>query len=298
MEQNNPSKNQVLRFYGAVPNLPLAYISLVVYILFAIFFTIRIYRSRSARFLYILPFTALMETGGYAMRIVCAVDYTDLGRFLGSTVLLLLAPNALALVNYKAIGEIIRLSNVDTNKFFLKTKFVTWFFFSSDILAFLLQGAGSSMQTSYKAMKIGTAVTLVGLSIQLFFLACFAVITVYVHRNPNYNYKLEGNSNPKKKLILCLYVTLAFIYIRSIYRVAEYATGYTGPIARSEWAFYVFDTLMIFSSFMVYSFFFIGNYLPKHGSVEMIHHDEKIQIHHSDSTSCMNHSGDIESNKV
>ncbi|KAI9357107.1 RTA1 like protein-domain-containing protein [Pilaira anomala] len=297
--------NQVLRFYGKIPSVPLASVSLAVFALFALGFTYYIYRKKSSRFLYILPFTALMEVGGYAMRIVCAVDYTDLGRFLGSTVLLLLAPNALCLVNYKAIGEVIRLSNVKSKKFWLRTRFVTWFFFSSDILAFVLQGGGSSMQTSIKAMKTGQAITLIGLAIQLFFLACFACISIYVHRSPKYQFRTQSNPNPMKKLFLCLYITLGFLYIRSIYRVLEYAYGYTGPIARSEWAFYVFDTLMIFFSFVTYAVFYLGDCLPKTNEMEMISNtdeNEKTHMHHqsSDSNSSVDHleKGHVQSHNV
>lgn len=273
--------NQVLRFFFKIPSLPLAYTSMVVYLLFAIFLTARVYRSKSSRFLYILGFTALMEAIGYAVRIACA-NYTDFKRFITSTLFLLLAPNALALVNYKAVGEIIRLSNVKSEKYYLRPKFVTWFFFASDIFVFLLQGAGSGMQSNYANLKKGQAITLTGLALQLVFLACFAAITIYVQNSPRYHYHVEGCKNPKKKLFFCLYVTIGLIYIRSIYRVVEYAYGYTGPVVRAEWALYTFDTLAIAICFLVYCVFFIGNYLPKHDA-------NPSQIHDFESNLSVNH---------
>ncbi|GAA5803360.1 hypothetical protein HPULCUR_008839 [Helicostylum pulchrum] len=259
---NSNGMDKTMLFFHYRPNKPLAYVGLVVYALFTLFLAARVYRSKSPKFLYILAFTALMETIGYAVRIACA-DFTDMGRYIGMTLFLLLAPNALALVNYKAVGEIIRLSNVQTDKFYLRTKFVTWFFFSSDIFSFVLQGAGGGMQSTISLNDVGIAITLVGLSLQLFFFASFTCITIYIHRSPQYNYYVEGRPDAKKNLIWCLYVTIFLLYLRSIYRVAEYATGYGGPIAILEWAFYVFDTLLIAISFLVYSVFFIGNYLPK-----------------------------------
>jgi hypothetical protein len=253
-----------------IPSLGAAIAGLAVYAIFTLYLTIRIYISKSPKFLYILAFTAPMEVIGFAVRILCH-HFTDLGRYIGMTLFLLLAPNALALVNYKAVGEIIRLSNVETNRFYLKTKFVTWFFFSSDIFSFVLQGAGGGLQsTGPRLNSIGVAITPVGLSLQLFFFACFAGITVYIHRNPAYQYHVEGEPNAKRKLIICLYITIALLYIRSIYRVAEYGTGYGGPIARLEWAFYVFDTIVIAISFVVYCVFFIGSYLPKHNSIDNV----------------------------
>lgn len=288
----NDGVDKVMILFHYKPNKPLAYTALAVYALFTIYLTFRVYHSRSPKFLYILAFTGLMETIGYAVRIICA-NFTDLGRYIGTTLFILLAPNALALVNYKAVGEIIRLSNVETDKFYLRTKFVTWFFFGSDIFSFVLQGAGGGMQTITKLNNVGIAVTLVGLGTQLFFFAAFAGITVYIHCNSKYNYYVEGSPNAKRNLVYCLYVTITLLYVRSIYRVAEYATGYSGPVAKLEWAFYVFDSLVIAISFLVYSVFFIGNYLPKHDAVETI--NDKVSV--SESIATENRDQDIENNK-
>ncbi|KAJ2877507.1 hypothetical protein IWW38_006557 [Coemansia aciculifera] len=43
-----------------------------------------------------------------------------------------------------------------------------------------------------------------------------------------------------------------FLYSRSIYRIAEFADGYGGSIYSAEWAFYVFDTILIFIAFIIY----------------------------------------------
>ncbi|CEP12462.1 hypothetical protein [Parasitella parasitica] len=283
---NNNGVSLAMRLFHYIPELVPAAVALALYSVVAIYLTARVYISNSPRFLYILAFTALMEVIGFAVRILCHF-YTDLGRYIGMTMFLLLAPNALALVNYKAVGEIIRLSNVETNRFYLRPKFVTWFFFSSDIFSFCLQGAGGGLQSTVDYNDIGIAVTLVGLALQLFFFACFAAITFYVQRNPQYQYHVHGQLNAKNRLILCLYVTIALIYIRSIYRVAEYATGYGGPIARLEWAFYVFDTIVIFLSFIVYCVFFIGNYLPKRNAAARFPVDNS-------SSSSQTEKGDVE----
>ncbi|KAI7907993.1 RTA1 like protein-domain-containing protein [Cokeromyces recurvatus] len=262
----NNGESKALYLFHYIPVLAPAAVALALYGLMTIYLTIRIYISKSPRFLYILAFTALMETIGFAIRLKCHF-FTDLGKYVGMTLFLLLAPNALALVNYKAVGEIIRLSNVEEKRYYLRPKFVTWFFFGSDIFSFCLQGAGGGLQSTVGYNEEGRIVTLIGLAVQLIFFGCFAAITVYVHRHSRYNYYVENSTNPKKNLILCLYVTIVLLYIRSIYRVAEYATGYGGPIARLEWAFYVFDTIIIFISFIVYSIFFIGDYLPKYDSI-------------------------------
>jgi hypothetical protein len=101
------------------------------------------------------------------------------------------------------------------------------------------------------------------------FFASFADITAHVHCNPEYQYQIQGQTNPKGKLARCLYIALILLSIRSIYRVEEYVGGFDNPIASAEWTFYVFDTLAITIDFVVYSVFFIGNYLPKHNEEDI-----------------------------
>jgi hypothetical protein len=264
------NEQNTLKFFHYIPNRTLAIVGLAVFAVAAVFLTVRIYMSKCRRFLYILPITALMECIGYLIRILC-YNSTTLGEYIVMTLFLLLSPNALALVNYKALGEIIRLSNVQTTRFYVGPKFVTWFFFWSDILAFFLQASGGGLQamSSSNMATIGMAITLVGLSVQLVFFASFGLIAIHVNRNPAYNYHVQGQTDPKGKLIRCLYITLVLLYIRAIYRVAEYAGGFSGPIASTEWAFYVFDGLVIVFSFVVYGGLFIGNYLPKQNAFEI-----------------------------
>jgi hypothetical protein len=260
-----PTQSEInaMRFFHYYPNLPLAVVSLVIYLLLSAALLVRVYTTNSRKFLYILGCTGLLESVGYIFRIVSAKNST-LGSYIGMSLLLLLPPNALALVNYKSTGEMIRLSGVPPSRFFLKPKFVTWFFFSSDVFAFLLQGSGGGLQAmGGEKANLGKTITLIGLIVQLFFFASFAFITMHVHRSPKYQYSVVGQTNPKRNLSICLYITLILLYIRSIYRIAEYAGGFDGPIASTEWAFYVFDTLIIAIAFVVYYFMFIGNYLPK-----------------------------------
>ncbi|KAI8357295.1 RTA1 like protein-domain-containing protein [Blakeslea trispora] len=261
-----PFKLRPIDLFHYIPNLPLAIVCTILFSVFFFYLTYRVKRSRSPRFLYILGATSLMECIGFAIRIKVRSEIS-IGSYAIMTLLLLLPPNALALVNYKCAGEIIRLSNANPKYFFLKPKFVTWFFFASDVFAFVMQGAGGGLQATgdVDLSKMGSKITLIGLAVQLLFFGSFAVITVYLDRKPEYDYKIEGQDQPKKKLILCLYITTALLYIRAIYRIVEYAGGYDGPVASAEWAFYVFDSLVLLLSFLCYSVLYIGKYLPKRG---------------------------------
>ncbi|KAI8881238.1 RTA1-domain-containing protein [Backusella circina FSU 941] len=271
---NDSSNVNALRFFHYVPSLPLAIVGAVAFALAGVILSWITFRSKAPRYLYILPITAFCELVGYICRILCH-SKTTLIIYIIQQMFLLLSPNALALVNYKTCGEIIRLSNVKPRFFFLRQKFVTWFFFWSDIFAFFLQGSGGGLQVKQDTMSIGNVIVLVGLYVQLFFFASFTCIIIYVHRNPEYTYEVEGVANPKKSLIRTLYITMALLLIRSIYRVVEYQYGYAGPVASAEWAFYVFDGLVILFAFIFYAIPFLGKYLPKRGQMEVKEDYEK-----------------------
>jgi hypothetical protein len=274
---------KALIYFHYIPSLPLAIVGAALFALVGIILSGISFRANAPKYLYILPITALCELAGYICRITCHYD-TTLTKYIVQQMFLLLSPNALALVNYKTCGEIIRLSNVKPRYFFLKQKFVTWFFFASDIFAFCMQGCGGGLQVGQSTKDVGNVIILIGLYVQLFFFASFGCITIYIHRNPEYTYQVEGKVNPKNSLIRTLYVTISLLLVRSVYRVVEYQYGYDGPVASAEWAFYVFDSLVIFLAFIFYGMPFIGNYLPKRQVDEnfsSIQTDEKSSSFHT-----------------
>ncbi|SAM09820.1 hypothetical protein [Absidia glauca] len=277
MSDSNSSMANAMRFFHYMPINIAPQVFVAVFALVTALFVYRIIRSPGNKWLYILPGTALAEALGYGFRTACVYDST-LGNYVAMTLFLLVSPNALALVNYKTLGNVIAakpstppsgMTEQKPDPFWLRPKFVTWFFFSSDIFAFLLQGGGGGLQASLSTRDIGSTITLVGLSIQLFFFASFTGIAIYVHRSPRFDYQLLSSSSstttgstPKRKVMTCLFSTIVLLYIRSIYRVAEYAMGYDGPIATAEWAFYVFDSAIILACFIIYYLWFVGDYLP------------------------------------
>ncbi|KAJ2001548.1 hypothetical protein GGI04_003691 [Coemansia thaxteri] len=133
-----------------------------------------------------------------------------------------------------------------------------------------MQGAGGGMLTSAKYRDTGKKIVLVGLIVQLFFFACFLATTFYVWTHRAYSVSMgPRDSSPrsaKRKVMFTIVATTALLYLRSIYRVAEFADGYGGKIYSSEWAFYAFDTVIIFAAFVVYILVPLGPHFSRRGS--------------------------------
>lgn len=271
LDLGNNYANQLL-YFTYIPANIYPYVSLGAYALVTIILAIQIERTRSQRWLHIMTGTALAETIGYVFRIVCLYN-TKFASFVVMTLFLLLPPNALALANYKLVGKIIAEAPPVRHskwRFWLKPKFVHWFYFSSDLFSIAMQGAGGGMLTTDNRdiRNIGKYVALVGLVVQLFFFGCFLVTTCYVWAKPIYTVEQSRKDKSpraaKIKVLSVAVITTILLYVRSIYRVVEFADGYGGKIYSAEWAFYVFDTIVIFIAFVVYIVLFIGYNFPRH----------------------------------
>lgn len=139
---------------------------------------------------------------------------------------------------------------------------VARFFFASDILCLAIQGAGAGLSSSMNGgdQNSAKALLIVGLILQLFFFTCFTGITTYINLNKKYGLRGVKQYQP---IFICLYVTIALMYIRSIFRLIEFADGWYGSIATNEVYFYIFDFLMIFLCCVVFTALHFGVHLRK-----------------------------------
>ncbi|KAI8070887.1 RTA1 like protein-domain-containing protein [Gongronella butleri] len=272
---DNTSNFKALAYFHYYPTRIIPEVCLGLFAVATIAFTVRIYRTKSSRWLYILPGTALAEMLGYVFRTMCTFN-TTLTVYILMMFFLLLPPIALALVNYKALAKIIELKvekhGLGNDPFWLRPRFVSRFFIWSDVVTFFLQASGGGMTAMQNLQSIGNTIVIIGLAVQLFFFACFSVIAIVVARRPTYEYqamRANGTLVPDAKYLAmkCLFVTIILLYIRNIYRFIEYATGYAGPVASREWIFYIFDFTMIFAAFITYFILFLGDYIPNGTSI-------------------------------
>lgn len=71
-------------------------------------------------------------------------------------------------------------------------------------------------------------------------------------------------SQPWKQLLGALYASGALIMVRSLFRVAEYASGSSGPLQSTEIYIYIFDAALMF--------FVVALFNVSHPSLVLGHH--------------------------
>eukprot|EP00727_Mastigamoeba_balamuthi_P001419 m51a1_g11274 hypothetical protein (312) ;mRNA; r:3811-4804 len=271
-----------LQIFHYHPSDSLSIAALAAYFAIALPLLVAAVRSRNW-VIYVLPLTAIVEGVGYVLRL--AVGHkASLGLYIGYDLLVLLSPNALALVNYKVLGQIVRLERDDDVRP-RSSGAPPLVFFISDIFCFLLQSCGGGLQASGSpaGMTNGGYIVDVGLGAQLVFFGLFTCIGIYVFTSPRYhrstNDCCKGSWTPKEdprprmtprgrsNVFGCLFVTITLLYIRNIYRFVEYIQGFDGYLASHEPFFFIFDTVLIWIAFVVYTVWqyvdmFVPGYAP------------------------------------
>jgi hypothetical protein len=251
-------------YFHYSPSHALAFVAIAVFAVLFILLTARVLLTRSPRFILLLPFTAAIEIVGFALRYVCSENPTT-GVFTGMSVLLLISANIMALVSYKAVGDVIRLSGVENRYFIIGPNF-TKQFYKTALLASILQVVGSGMTGSASSNNTGFTIAIVGVVLQMIFLAAFMLVIHYVNNCPDYQYFMNGK-NTMKKLMSVMYATTGLLFVRSGYRLASYIISFDFPSEIHEWTYYAFDPLLIAICFVIHFAWFIGGYLP-HSNME------------------------------
>ena len=248
----------IYRWFHEYPKMAPAIFAMCMYLLAGIAVLAVTIRARSW-FMLTITVTAAFEVAGYAARIHM-LQQPSMTPYVTSQGLLIISPVLLSIVNYIAVGRILRL--VDTSKGWLKPAWVGWLFTASDLFCLLLQGSGGGMSASAEesSRNLGKNLLLVGLGIQMFFFTLFLGITIYIHRCKAYN--LRGNSL-LRPVFIGLYSTIGLMYVRNIFRFIEFTQGYLGYLATNEVYFYIFDFALIFSCFVLYYFYHMGYYLNR-----------------------------------
>jgi RTA1 like protein len=240
--------------YRYIPSLPLAIISVVVFGLLTLAQTYRMFRTRSW---FCVPFIigGLFETIGYTGRAISHSDKEALPPFIIQSLLLLLAPALFAASIYMTLGRII-VAVQGAHLSVIPIRRQTLIFVCGDVLAFMTQSGGGSLQASGSAssFKTGEKIILGGLGMQILFFGFFVVCSTIFHlrcrKNPT-----PASMDPRmpwQQMIVMLYTVSMLILVRSVFRIIEYSGGNDGYLLRQEWPVYALDALLMAITMLVF----------------------------------------------
>ncbi|KAI9632891.1 RTA1 like protein-domain-containing protein, partial [Dioszegia hungarica] len=131
-----------------------------------------------------------------------------------------------------------------------------WIFISADIITVLAQLAGTALTITFgDLVEIGKWVVTGGLWVQLvFFLTFMVIFSIFASRLRKRHLDQGGIGadvgghkwiDRCTSLIYVMFEACLCLFVRSIYRVAEYTSGAKSALGLSETAFYILDALMM-----------------------------------------------------
>ena len=222
-------------------------------------------------YMIVLLVGCVMEIIGYGTRIpLVSQPIGQTGLYICMTSCLIIAPVFYAAIEYLLYGRLVHL--VGAQYSFIKPKLIAWVFIISDVLSFFIQVAGAGVLSSAGSdsdkAKLGENILLAGLAVNLasFAIFCFQIF-YFDYRTRKVPPPIAGGglfTKGWRQFLYIIYISSFLVLIRQIYRVIEFAQGFTGYLAVHEVYFYVFDSIPIFLSATIYAICFPANgYLPR-----------------------------------
>jgi len=228
--------NATINYFGYNPSEPLACVGAVYFgIMFFVVLGLNIY-SKIWAFPFILLGSA-MECLGYSTR---PVALTNLGYFLCTQLMIILAPTVYAMADYSFIGAIMRDTNI--KPFGINPRVLRIGFMCADMGSFLIQagGGGSTASGDPATRDAGSRALFSGLCCIMTVFVVFLFLNAYVHRELVATKQLST----KWRRVSFLYFDVLLLILRSAYRIAEYShLQYYNSISLNETLFYCLDTI-------------------------------------------------------
>ncbi|KAI1459886.1 RTA1-domain-containing protein [Annulohypoxylon moriforme] len=262
-DANNCQKDPIPGFdysYGYRPSLAAG---IVFGVLFGIAFfghslqTIRLRRWTSA----LLAIGALIELIGWAGRTWSAECPYNRNAFLIQITTLIIGPVFFTAALYVLLGMFIEA--LGRGYSILSARMYTIVFMTCDTISLVVQAVGGAMASMASSngddTKLGTNIMVAGVIFQLVAMTIFTLFTLdFLRRSSKFGMPQEYN-----KIIVALFISLAAIFARSIFRAVELIEGWSGYLMMHEAYFIALDGSLMVLAVVIFLPFDLARTIPK-----------------------------------
>ncbi|KAJ7183400.1 RTA1 like protein-domain-containing protein [Mycena filopes] len=252
---------------GFVPKKAPAVFALALYAISAAIHWTHFFAASPRRpFMATLPLGMTFMATGFVLRILYSNPPFTLGKYIAMDLFILLAPCLFLATDYMILSHLATTfdEKVTDRCLLIRHSRIVKIFVWSDVSTFFLQSAGGGMSTSNPTL--GNTIALTGLVVQalsfLFFSIVLAVFGLRVkkyfpdawHAPSMRPFKVLSREaiDDWRVVFYIMGVTCIGILIRSVFRLVEYAGGFSGVVATHEGYFYFFDALPLWLSMTLY----------------------------------------------
>ncbi|KAH9977067.1 RTA1 like protein-domain-containing protein [Lactifluus volemus] len=275
MSSSNSTSDTLHRIqYGYVPT---EWVAITFILLFGISTFVHTIQALRSRLWWLIPsviFCGFLEVIGWSSRLWSSQNPSIFRPFVIQAITLVIAPTSLVAANFILLGRIMRRLGPQYSR--LTPRRYTIIFVCCDINALLIQGMGGSLaagsNTSKSKAQLGSNIALGGVIFQLASIAAYCAFAAEflfryarerpIRHIPGESYRGTVDAN-LKRMLYAMFITTVFIIIRTIYRTAEFVSGWNGKIYSTQWLFIVFDATMIAQAMWTLNIIHPGVYLKK-----------------------------------
>ncbi|KAI0179022.1 RTA1-domain-containing protein [Hypoxylon sp. FL1284] len=246
--------------YSYRPNLTAGVVFCVLFLITFLWHGFRIFRYRrwtSA----LLTVGALTELIGWIGRTWSARCPYNSNAFMIQIVTLIIGPVFYTAALYVLLGNLIII--LGRNYSLLSAKMYTIIFVTCDVISLIIQAVGGAMASmasgDHKDTKPGTNIMVGGVIFQLVAMTIFALLSMdFVRRSTKF-----GLPKGYGKILFALFISLAAIYARSIFRAVELIGGWTGYLMVHEVYFIALDGALMVLAGAIFLPFDPASTIPK-----------------------------------
>lgn len=183
-------------------------------------------------------------TVGYVFRYISAGDPAALGPYIGQSLFIILPPSLYAATIYMIYGRLVLFVNA-AEASIIRPTLVTKVFVCGDVVAFFMQAGGGGMMAQASMADLGQKIMLIGLFVQLAFLALFLCLALVfwkrMSKSPKRYAIQQYGKHTWDKLLKMVVSAAVIIILRCVFRVIEFAQGHNGYLVSHEIFIYMFD---------------------------------------------------------
>lgn len=220
----------------------------------------------------------LLETAGYAGRILLAKNPWDTDAFQLQICAIVLGPTLICVSIYLTLKHICLSLNPGLSR--VRPHLYPYIFVPADVSCLLVQAVGGGIAASagrdananITLLQHGNRAIIAGICLQVVVLAFFGIASFdYLFRTKKWIHSSDAEPeavalwNDKKFRMFLYAVSGAYsvIFIRCIYRIAEMAGGWGNHIMQDEISFVILESFMILIAVFILAFFQPGILFPQ-----------------------------------
>ncbi|KAJ3221200.1 hypothetical protein HDU81_010820 [Chytriomyces hyalinus] len=264
------SFNYELSPFGETPRPILAQLAAAAFVLLFLVHLVQAIRFKT-RYMAAAIAGCLMEAIGYMSRCASINNPFNIPIYASQHGLIIISPVLVAATQYVMLEKVIHHSYPEASP--VKHTLITKAFVTGDVIAFLVQIAGSGMLLSDpKNADLGIKILMAGLVVQVIsFVLYLSIATIFYQRAVS----LIGHASAGlvddsawRTVFGTLMVSGSMVFLRSVFRIVEFSYGFRGSIATNEVYMYVFDFALMALALLAFNVYHPGKYLRARVTVE------------------------------